>query len=165
MRSLVRANGVLFGLLVAHASEHVLRVPGGPGAIPGQLWVAVAMLSGLVLGSLLLSIRADERAPRFAIAAGAASVIAPLAGHVVPFHSALSQPFWGAHVDLLSWTLLLAVAVGGTWLVLAGLRATRACSTQRSALSRPPEVGRRRVGHGLPPTKRRNRQQGTFENG
>jgi hypothetical protein len=123
MRPLVRANVGLLVLLVAHASEHVVRVPGGPGAIPGQVWVAVALLFALLVGSLVLSARGDDRAPRFAIGAGAACVIAPLAGHFVPVRTALSQPFWDQHVDLLSWSLVLGVAVGGIWLARSGVRA------------------------------------------
>jgi hypothetical protein len=131
LRPLVRASAGLLVLLAAHASEHVLRVPGGPGAIPGQLWVAVALLFALVGGSLVLSARGDQRGPRLAIWAGAACVVAPLGGHLVPVHTAVSQPFWDEQVDALSWSLVLAIAGGGIWLAMAGMRVVGATSTAR----------------------------------
>jgi hypothetical protein len=124
-RPLAGPSVLLLALVLAHVAEHGARAPGGPGAIPIQLWVAAALLFALVAGSLALVLRDDDRAPRAAMVAGAACVVAPLAGHLVPVRTALSQPLWTEPADPVGWSLVLALALAGAWLALVAARTGR----------------------------------------
>ena len=120
-RGLLPLSVVLLGLVVLHTTEHLTRHPSGPGGVPPQLWPGVVLLYGLVTLAVVLSARADARAPDAAVAAGFAAFVLPLLGHALPDWGVLSLSYWG-HGDLLSWGLLVSVNVLGLWLARAGLR-------------------------------------------
>lgn len=115
-RALVLAAGSLVALTVLHDLDHVRQ--GRP--LPTALTVIGLLGTLTAFGLLLWTLRrSDDTVRRVAVAFGVMTAVGLVVIHVLPHWSAISDPYWKAGVDWLSWISLGAFIVGG--LVLAGV--------------------------------------------
>lgn len=119
MRPLVRANALLFALLLVHVLDHARQDRG----LPAEVSVVGLLGQVLVVVSLLLAMRSSTLAPDAAMAVGFGTAIGFVAVHASPHWWALSDPYAAAGVDALSWIQLTLCVSAATWLGVVGLRA------------------------------------------
>lgn len=114
-RRLVAITGVLGVLTVVHDLDHVRQGRWLPWVLYG---VAVAAVVSLAL-TLTVLLRRPQFAAPMAIAQGGATVIGVGVVHAAPQWSAFTDSYGAAHVDALSWAIVLAMMAAGLALAVA----------------------------------------------
>jgi len=103
-----------------HTAEHIRQ---GIHGLSWELLAAGSMLSVLAVATLLVTLRHAHRAPLIAAAVGLFAAGGVALSHLAPYWSVLSDPYPAVHVDLLSWTVMLAELAAALLLAVAGVSA------------------------------------------
>jgi hypothetical protein len=116
-----RAALLLVAADVLHALDHTrqgrsLATEVYAAGVTG--WIALAVL-------LLLVARRHRLAPMYAAAVGLSVAAGFVAVHVAPHWSAFSDPYPDAHLDALSWALVVVPVLAGLNVTVQALRAAR----------------------------------------
>lgn len=119
---LLRAELVLFGLLILHTADHAVNqpareLPAGSGVvgIAGFMLVAVA---------ILFALRGGRLAATVGLIAGAGTVLGFAIVHT-PGLGPLADPFSDFGANALSWLLALAPIAAAGWVAAVGLAELR----------------------------------------
>ncbi len=113
-------TSVLGVLTVVHDADHVRQGRALPGVLYGVAVVSLPMIGT----TLTLLVRRHALAQPVAFAQGLATILGVGAVHVAPQWSAFTDSYSAAHVDGLSWAIVVAVMPAG--LVLAVAAASQA---------------------------------------
>lgn len=107
----------LTALTVLHDIDHLRQGRG----LPSELY-AVAVVALLSLAATLtLLLRSHRLAGTATLAQGVATVVGVGGVHVAPRWSSLTDSYSAAHVDALSWAIILAMMLAGLALVVGGV--------------------------------------------
>lgn len=130
MTSVAKLSLILLALLVLHVVDHSALHPGSAGGATSAVGLvglaAVALLAGLAL-------RRDARAPIGAAIIGFGTAVGFALVHIAPHWSALSDPYPGAGLTLVSWASMLTALVIGFALGLAGVAELRRATASAAA--------------------------------
>lgn len=125
---LVSTTAALLVLTILHDLDHVRQ-----GRALGVELYAVAVLAlAMLTVTLVALVREHALAAVAAATVGAATVVSVALVHVAPRRRVFSDPYPAAQADLLSWTIIVLMMVGGLALAVGGLRRV----TGRATLTR-----------------------------
>lgn len=117
MRPITRASAVLLGLLVVHLADHAVRQH---RSVPSELGIVGTLGMVGVVAVLVLSLAKRSQAAPLAAAVGVGTGFGFLAVHVLPDWGPVSDPYPAAHLDALSWAVMIAPMAAGFWLGAVG---------------------------------------------
>lgn len=123
MSPLLRANAILFVLLIAHTVDHAVNQP--PHEVPGILGLVGLIGFIAVALSLLLALRRSPQAPLAGMFVGLSTSFSFIAIHVAPSWGGLSDPYAEFDPNILSWTLMFAPILAGFLLAFRGAQGAR----------------------------------------
>lgn len=127
----VRANVILFVLLVAHTVDHGVNQPARH--VPGVLGLIGLTGFIVVAGSLLLALRRSPHAPSAAVLVGSLTALSFIAIHLLPSWGPVSDPYWDFEPNIISWVLVLAPILAALLLAARGLQELSGTRTARAA--------------------------------
>jgi hypothetical protein len=104
---------------IVHTLDHVRQ---GADRLAAEVWAGGTLLTIAAVLALALALRRDQRAPVVCTAVGLAGALGVAASHLAPHWSALSDPYSGLGLDVLSWAVMLAEIAAALVLAVAGAR-------------------------------------------
>jgi hypothetical protein len=116
---LLAITGLLGILTVVHDFDHVRQGRG----LPVVLYVVAVAALVSIGATLFLIARYATWARTVAVAQGAATVVGVGVVHAAPQRSDLTDSYSAAHVDPLSWLIIVAMMVTGLALTVVAVRA------------------------------------------
>ena len=120
---LFASAALLFGVAV-HGLDHVLQ-DRGIGALTTEVRIGGFVNALAAVLVFVLARRADPRAPVAAAAVGAYIALGVVAAHFLPHWSALSDPYAGANLSVVSWAAAGFEAACALALAAVGLAVQR----------------------------------------
>ena len=121
---LVAANVALLVTVLLHGLDHTLQERGITG-VSFEVTLGGAAILAASLLSLRAALRAEPRAPLYALVAGPWIAFVIVVGHFVPDWGEFSDSYADAGVGLVSYLAAGAVAVAGLAVAAAALRTYR----------------------------------------
>ena len=119
MTRLTAAAALFLAANIAHTLDHLRQ---GIDRLAAEILAGGTLLSIAAVLALVLAARRDPRAPVVCTGVGLAGALGVAASHLVPHWSALSDPYSGLGLDVLSWAVMLAEIAAALVLAVAGAR-------------------------------------------
>jgi len=129
-RRLTTASIAFIAANVLHTLDHLRQ---GTGDLSTEILAGGTVISLLAIGTLVLVLRHDRRAPLVATVVGLWSAVGVAASHIAPHWSAFSDSYPQIHADALSWAVMLAEIVAAAALGLVALTELRAAGRPAAA--------------------------------
>lgn len=101
-RMLVAASAALLLAVGLHGLDHILQ-DRGIGVLTTEVRIGGVVISSLAAWAFVTALRAHPRAPLIAAGVGAYVAVNVFAAHFLPHWSALSDPYAGLDLGVLSW--------------------------------------------------------------
>jgi hypothetical protein len=119
MTRLGAAAALFLAANIAHTLDHLRQ---GIDRLAAEVLASGTLLTIAAVLALVLSLRRDPRAPVVCMGVGLAGALGVAASHLAPHWSALSDPYSGLGLDVLSWAVMLAEIAAALVLAVAGAR-------------------------------------------
>jgi hypothetical protein len=104
---------------IVHTLDHVRQ---GIDRLAAEVLAGGTLLTLAAVLALVLALRRDPRAPVVCMGVGLAGALGVAASHLAPHWSALSDPYSGLGLDVLSWAVMLAEIAAALVLAVVGSR-------------------------------------------
>ena len=119
MTRLGAAAALFLAANIAHTLDHLRQ---GIDRLAAEVLAGGTLLTIAAVLALVLALRRDPRAPVVCMGVGLAGALGVAASHLAPHWSALSDPYAGLGLDVLSWAVMLAEIAAALVLAVAGAR-------------------------------------------
>ena len=119
MTRLGAAAALFLAANIAHTLDHLRQ---GIDRLAAEVLAGGTLLTIAAVLALVLALRRDPRAPVACAGVGLAGALGVAASHLAPHWSALSDPYSGLGLGVLSWTVMLAEIAAALVLAVAGAR-------------------------------------------
>jgi hypothetical protein len=119
MTRLTAAAALFLAANLVHTLDHLRQ---GVDRLAAEVLAGGTLLTLAAVLALVLALRRDPRAPVICAGVGLAGALGVAAAHLAPHWSALSDPYPGLGLDLLSWAIMLAEIAAALVLAVAGVR-------------------------------------------
>jgi hypothetical protein len=119
MTRLGAAAALFLAANIVHTLDHVRQ---GIDRLAAEVLAGGTLLTLAAVLALVLALRRDPRAPVVCMGVGVAGTLGVTASHLAPHWSALSDPYPGLGLDVLSWAVMLAEIAAALVLAVAGAR-------------------------------------------
>jgi hypothetical protein len=119
MTRLGAAAALFLAANIVHTLDHVRQ---GIDRLAAEVLAGGTLLTIAAVLALVLALRRDPRAPVVCAGVGLAGALGVAASHLAPHWSALSDPYSGLGLDMLSWAVMLGEIAAALVLATAGAR-------------------------------------------
>jgi hypothetical protein len=131
---LASASAVFLAANLLHGADHYRQ---GTERLTTEVTLGGTLLTIAAIGTLILCLRHDSRAPLVAAVVGLFAGVGVMAAHLAPHWSALSDSYPDLGVDALAWIVVLAEIGAAFLLAFVGFRELRRESAQPVLESEP----------------------------
>jgi hypothetical protein len=124
---LTTASALFLAANLLHGADHFRQ---GTERLTTEVTLGGTLLTIAAIGTLILCLRHDSRAPLVAAVVGLFAGVGVMAAHLAPHWSALSDSYPDLGVDALAWIVVLAEIGAAFWLAFVGFTELRRESEQ-----------------------------------